>query len=154
MKSFPVVKTALLPAPFFCFIPTYFSRRRRLSNLLGCLLNFSIYSLVLSTLWQTLRYLSHFFHWSHILGKFRLGAACPANYNPADHFIQLLAGVPGREEATKHTIDTVCTAFGKSEIGCKIAAEAENALFREVRREYFSLTFLWLRSEGSMHDSF
>ncbi|XP_028178625.1 protein white [Ostrinia furnacalis] len=60
-----------------------------------------------------------------------LGAACPANYNPADHFIQLLAGVPGREEATKHTIDTVCTAFAKSEIGCRLAAEAENALMRE-----------------------
>ncbi|VVD00448.1 unnamed protein product [Leptidea sinapis] len=35
-----------------------------------------------------------------------LGAACPANYNPADHYIQLLAGVPGREETTRHTIDT------------------------------------------------
>lgn len=60
-----------------------------------------------------------------------LGAACPANYNPADHFIQLLAGVPGREEVTRHTIDTVCTAFAKSEIGCRIAAEAENALYNE-----------------------
>ncbi|XP_063531228.1 protein white [Cydia strobilella] len=57
-----------------------------------------------------------------------LGAACPANYNPADHFIQILAGVPGREEATRHTVDTVCTAFAKSELGCQIAAEAENAL--------------------------
>lgn len=63
----------------------------------------------------------------------RLGAACPANYNPADHYIQLLAGVPGREEATRHTIDTVCTAFAKSETGCKLAAEAENALYNEVR---------------------
>ncbi|XP_049866741.1 protein white isoform X1 [Pectinophora gossypiella] len=60
-----------------------------------------------------------------------LGAACPANYNPADHFIQLLAGVPGREEATRHTIDTVCTAFAKSELGCSIAAEAENVLYNE-----------------------
>ncbi|KAI5634672.1 ABC-2 type transporter domain-containing protein [Phthorimaea operculella] len=60
-----------------------------------------------------------------------LGAACPANYNPADHFIQLLAGVPGREEATRHTVDTVCTSFAKSELGCRIAAEAENALFQE-----------------------
>lgn len=63
----------------------------------------------------------------------RLGAACPANYNPADHYIQLLAGIPGREETTRHTIDTVCTAFAKSELGCKIAAEAENALYHEVR---------------------
>ncbi|CAG9585745.1 unnamed protein product [Danaus chrysippus] len=60
-----------------------------------------------------------------------LGAACPANYNPADHYIQLLAGVPGREETTRHTIDTVCTAFARSEIGCKLAAEAENALYHE-----------------------
>lgn len=62
----------------------------------------------------------------------RLGAACPPNYNPADHFIQLLAGVPGREETTRTTIDTVCTAFARSEVGCKIAAEAENALYFEV----------------------
>ncbi|KAJ8722907.1 hypothetical protein PYW07_004087 [Mythimna separata] len=61
-----------------------------------------------------------------------LGAACPPNYNPADHFIQLLAGVPGREETTRTTIDTVCTAFARSEIGCKVAAEAENALYFEV----------------------
>ncbi|XP_049695076.2 protein white [Helicoverpa armigera] len=60
-----------------------------------------------------------------------LGAACPPNYNPADHFIQLLAGVPGREETTRTTIDTVCTAFARSEVGCKIAAEAENALYFE-----------------------
>ncbi|KAI8435268.1 hypothetical protein MSG28_003607 [Choristoneura fumiferana] len=60
-----------------------------------------------------------------------LGAACPANYNPADHFIQILAGVPGREETTRHTVDTVCTAFAKSELGCSIAAEAENALLHE-----------------------
>lgn len=64
--------------------------------------------------------------------SYRLGAACPANYNPADHFIQLLSGVPGREEATRHTIDTVCTSFAKSEIGCRIAAEAENALTYQV----------------------
>ncbi|KAM3961766.1 LOW QUALITY PROTEIN: eye pigment precursor family transporter white [Aphomia sociella] len=62
-----------------------------------------------------------------------LGAACPANYNPADHFIQLLAGIPGQEEATRHTIDTVCTAFARSELGCRIAAEAEKALYRESK---------------------
>lgn len=73
------------------------------------------------------------------LSNIRLGAACPANYNPADHYIQLLAGIPGREETTRHTIDTVCTAFAKSEIGCKLAAEAENALYHEVR--IYLLTF-------------
>lgn len=71
-------------------------------------------------------------YYNNDLLLYRLGAACPPNYNPADHFIQLLAGVPGREETTRTTIDTVCTAFAKSEIGCKIAAEAENALYYEV----------------------
>lgn len=61
-----------------------------------------------------------------------MGAACPANYNPADHFIQLLAAVPGREDSTRHTIDTVCSAFAKSELGVKMSTEAENALKYEV----------------------
>lgn len=78
-------------------------------------------------------FVSFLFNLSYLI---RLGAACPANYNPADHFIQILAGVPGREETTRHTVDTVCTAFAKSELGCSIAAEAENALLHEVSLRY------------------
>lgn len=57
--------------------------------------------------------------------------------------------MPGHEEATRHTIDTVCTAFAKSEIGCKIAAEAENALYQQVRNvEVTDVTVV----TKSMHD--
>lgn len=54
-----------------------------------------------------------------------LGAACPSNYNPADYFIQVLAVVPGREDSCKHSINTVCDTFQKSDYGIKIALEAE-----------------------------
>ncbi|XP_046816687.1 protein white isoform X1 [Vespa crabro] len=54
-----------------------------------------------------------------------LGAACPSNYNPADYFIQVLAVVPGREASCRHSINTVCDTFQKSEYGLKIALEAE-----------------------------
>ncbi|XP_026668551.1 ABC transporter G family member 3-like [Ceratina calcarata] len=54
-----------------------------------------------------------------------LGAACPSNYNPADYFVQMLAVVPGQEMSCRHAINTVCDAFQKSELGIKIALEAE-----------------------------
>jgi len=55
----------------------------------------------------------------------RLGAACPTNYNPADHFIQVLAVIPGRELACKHAINTTCDIFQKSEYGMRVILEAE-----------------------------
>jgi len=55
----------------------------------------------------------------------RLGAACPTNYNPADHFIQVLAVIPGRELTCKHAINTTCDIFQKSEYGMRIILEAE-----------------------------
>ncbi|KOC62606.1 Protein white [Habropoda laboriosa] len=54
-----------------------------------------------------------------------LGAACPSNYNPADYFVQMLAVVPGQEISCRHAIKTVCDTFQKSELGMKIALEAE-----------------------------
>ncbi|KAH0946841.1 hypothetical protein HN011_008567 [Eciton burchellii] len=54
-----------------------------------------------------------------------LGAACPTNYNPADHFIQVLAVIPGRELTCKHAINTTCDIFQKSEYGMRIILEAE-----------------------------
>ncbi|XP_046741059.1 ABC multidrug transporter H-like [Diprion similis] len=53
-----------------------------------------------------------------------LGAACPSNYNPADHFIQVLAVVPGREAECRQAINNVCDDFQKSETGVKMALEA------------------------------
>ncbi|XP_049807634.1 protein white-like [Schistocerca nitens] len=54
-----------------------------------------------------------------------MGASCPANYNPADFFVQLLAVVPGREDACRQTVELVCDAFARSEIGQRIEAESE-----------------------------
>jgi hypothetical protein len=60
----------------------------------------------------------------HILVCTRMGAACPSNCNPAEFFIQMLAIVPTREEACRHTIDVVCESFQASEAGQRILAEA------------------------------
>ena len=45
------------------------------------------------------------------------GFPCPVNYNPADHWVQALAVVPGVEEKSRKNIDTVCEAFNRSEDG-------------------------------------
>lgn len=54
-----------------------------------------------------------------------LGASCPSHYNPADFFIQLLAIVPNSEESCRNMITLVCDTFASSEIGTKLAVEAE-----------------------------
>nr|AIN44121.1 white-like protein [Laodelphax striatellus] len=54
-----------------------------------------------------------------------LGAGCPSHYNPADFFIQLLAVVPNSEESCRNMIELVCDTFATSEIGTKLALEAE-----------------------------
>ncbi|KAG8037763.1 hypothetical protein G9C98_005974 [Cotesia typhae] len=54
-----------------------------------------------------------------------MGAVCPSNYNPADYFVQVLAVVAGREIECRHTINTVCDTFQRSDNGIKIALEAE-----------------------------
>ncbi|XP_078047222.1 protein white isoform X1 [Augochlora pura] len=68
---------------------------------------------------------------------FRLGAACPSNYNPADYFVQVLAVVPGRESSCRHAIHTVCNTFQKTQHGVKIALEAEaiNGEFEDSLRD-------------------
>ena len=45
------------------------------------------------------------------------GFPCPMNYNPADHWVQALAVVPGNEEKSRKNIDTVCSAFNSSKDG-------------------------------------
>ncbi|XP_058798504.1 protein white isoform X1 [Phymastichus coffea] len=54
-----------------------------------------------------------------------LGVSCPSNYNPADYFIQLLAIVPGRENACRRTIDLICNNFENSDAGVKISAKIQ-----------------------------
>ena len=45
------------------------------------------------------------------------GFPCPINYNPADHWVQALAVVPGNEEKSRRNIETVCDAFNSSKEG-------------------------------------
>ncbi len=39
---------------------------------------------------------------------------CPMNYNPADHYIHVLAVTPGNEEACRESINNVCDKVVKS----------------------------------------
>nr|BBB02489.1 Protein white [Harmonia axyridis] len=50
----------------------------------------------------------------------KLTAPCPPNFNPADHYIQLLAIIPGSEESCKRSIKAVCDAFESSSLGSAI----------------------------------
>merc|ERR1711915_1017273 len=52
---------------------------------------------------------------------------CPTNFNPADHFVQVLAVVPGKEEECRNTIDTICDAFNNSETGLETRALVKKA---------------------------
>lgn len=52
-----------------------------------------------------------------------LNAPCPANYNPADFYIEHLAIVPGNEQESRDNIRKICDAFAVSEYSIKIADE-------------------------------
>jgi len=51
----------------------------------------------------------------------KCGFACPTNYNPADHYLQVLAVVPGKEEASHIKLQKVCDEFDSSERGLELA---------------------------------
>ncbi|KAK5645429.1 hypothetical protein RI129_006729 [Pyrocoelia pectoralis] len=48
---------------------------------------------------------------------------CPTNYNPADHLVQSLAIVPGKEESCKEIVGWICDEFERSDNGKKLAIE-------------------------------
>merc|ERR1719445_63730 len=50
----------------------------------------------------------------------------PQQYNPADHFIQTLAIIPGDEEASREKIKTICEKFSESEIAQEMRAEVKS----------------------------
>jgi len=45
---------------------------------------------------------------------------CPQDFNPADHFVQVLAMVPGKEEQCRDTIDAICHKFSESQDGINL----------------------------------
>lgn len=48
---------------------------------------------------------------------------CPTNFNPADHYIHVLAVTPGNEEECRRQINSVCDTFHESSIGRQVEAE-------------------------------
>ena len=45
---------------------------------------------------------------------------CPYNYNPADHYIHVLAVTPGNKMESLETIHKVCDTFAKDDLGQKV----------------------------------
>ena len=45
---------------------------------------------------------------------------CPVNYNPADHYVQVLAVVPGEEEESRARISAICKQFYSSQQGLEL----------------------------------
>ena len=63
---------------------------------------------------------------------------CPTNFNPADHFVQVLAVVPGKEEECRNRIDTICDGFNNSETGLETRAlvkEAETEINEKYQKD-------------------
>ena len=57
----------------------------------------------------------------------RCGFPCPPNYNPADHWLQVLSLTPGKEEAGHQQLLSICHQFQSSEQGIQLARMAEEA---------------------------
>lgn len=48
---------------------------------------------------------------------FSVGYPCPNLYNPADHYVQVLAVTPGNEAECKQKVNAICHKFDESEFG-------------------------------------
>jgi len=57
----------------------------------------------------------------------RCGFPCPTNYNPADHYLQVLAVVPGQEEASHAKLKEICDDFEISEKGIELTKTSSEA---------------------------
>ena len=49
-----------------------------------------------------------------------IGHPCPYNFNPADHYIHVLAVTPGQETESKQTIDAICDEFENNAFGTEV----------------------------------
>lgn len=52
--------------------------------------------------------------------SFSIGRSCPPNYNPADHFIQVLAICTCNEAESREAINKICDAFDRDEIAGEV----------------------------------
>ena len=62
----------------------------------------------------------------------RCGYPCPINYNPADHYVHVLAVTPGQETECRSTVNMICNEFEKDPEGGQIVSnvvdyEVQNA---------------------------
>ena len=48
------------------------------------------------------------------------GFPCPSQYNPADHWVETLAVVPGQEEHCRNRLEEITDQFERSEEGREI----------------------------------
>ena len=48
-----------------------------------------------------------------------VGFQCPRNYNPADHYLKVLAIAPGEESECRQRVDEICEKFDSSDKGGK-----------------------------------
>lgn len=51
------------------------------------------------------------------------GYPCPANFNPADHYIRSLAIVPGKERECRRRVRKIAEAYERSELGGKVSED-------------------------------
>ncbi|KAL3278383.1 hypothetical protein HHI36_013711, partial [Cryptolaemus montrouzieri] len=57
-----------------------------------------------------------------------LNVPCPKKFNPADHYIQLISVVPGKEVICKRAVNSICDAFSTSKWGVEIKKKTEKTL--------------------------
>ena len=55
----------------------------------------------------------------------KAGHPCPMNFNPADHYVHVLAVTPGQEEECRATVKTICDTFMESTQGKDVLEEVE-----------------------------
>ncbi|XP_041367140.1 protein white-like [Gigantopelta aegis] len=70
-----------------------------------------------------------------------LGYPCPVNFNPADFYVLTLAIIPGKEDETRKTVQTICDAFDQSEEMNEIASETEILMKQNHEKELESVLF-------------
>ena len=65
---------------------------------------------------------------------FRIKFPCPYNFNPADHYIHILAITPGDEENSRENVEKICNIYDSSDFGQKVLQEIKYQ-FEHVTKE-------------------
>ncbi|XP_044754174.1 protein white-like isoform X2 [Coccinella septempunctata] len=55
----------------------------------------------------------------------QLKMPCPPKFNPADHYIQMISIIPGKEEICKYSTARICDAFENSTIGVRMKQQIQ-----------------------------